>query len=76
MMNTRQQEPPSSYLQGAGHNTSISRQRINHKKQSGGIRCRFRFEKYRGSSTYIDQGIRQEQVSDSDTLQVGAGASQ
>lgn len=34
-MNARQQEPPSSHLHGAGHNTSISRQRRTTKKQGG-----------------------------------------
>lgn len=34
-MNERQQEPPSSHLHGAGHNTSISRQRRTTKKQGG-----------------------------------------
>ena len=34
-MNTRQQEPPSSHLHGAGHNTSISRQRRTTKNKVG-----------------------------------------
>ena len=39
-MNARQQEPPSSHLHGAGHNTSISRQRRTTKQeeQSGQTR--------------------------------------
>lgn len=35
MMNARQQEPPSSHLHGAGHNTSISRQRRTTKDKVG-----------------------------------------
>lgn len=34
-MNARQQEPPSSHLHGAGHNTSISRQRRTTKNKVG-----------------------------------------
>ena len=34
-MNARQQEPPSSHLHGAGHNTSISRQRRATKNKVG-----------------------------------------
>lgn len=34
-MNERQQEPPSSHLHGAGHNTSISRQRRTTKNKVG-----------------------------------------
>ena len=34
-MNARQQEPPSSHLHGAGHNTSISRQRRTTKNKAG-----------------------------------------
>lgn len=34
-MNARQHEPPSSHLHGAGHNTSISRQRRTTKNKVG-----------------------------------------
>ena len=34
-MKARQQEPPSSHLHGAGHNTSISRQRRTTKNKVG-----------------------------------------
>ena len=34
-MNARKQEPPSSHLHGAGHNTSISRQRRTTKNKVG-----------------------------------------
>lgn len=54
-MSARQQEPPSSHLHGAGHNTSISRQRRTTKKTRWGIRCRFLFWKYQMARSGADQ---------------------
>lgn len=55
MMNERQQEPPSSHLHGAGHNTSISRQRRTTKKQGGVFVAVFLFWKYRAVRSGVDQ---------------------
>lgn len=74
-MNARQQEPPSSHLHGAGHNTSISRQRRTTKKQGGVFVAVF----FSGNIRWPDrEQIRepeQMQVSDSDTQEIRAGAS-
>lgn len=74
-MNARQQEPPSSHLHGAGHNTSISRQRRTTKKQGGIFVAVF----FSGNIRWPDrEQIRepeQMQVSDSDTQEIRAGAS-
>lgn len=53
-MNARQQEPPSSHLHGAGHNTSISRQRRTTKKQ-GGVFVAVFFWKYQMARSGADQ---------------------
>lgn len=68
-MNARQQEPPSSHLHGAGHNTSISRQRRTTKKQGGVFVAVF----FSGNIRWPDR--EQMQVSDSDTQEIRAGAS-
>ena len=55
MMNERQQEPPSSHLHGAGHNTSISRQRRTTKNKVGYSLPFFYFWKYQMARSGADQ---------------------
>lgn len=72
-MNARQQEPPSSHLHGAGHNTSISRQRRTTK---GGVFVAVFFSGNIGRSDREQtREPEQMQVSDSDTQEIRAGAS-
>lgn len=78
-MNARQQEPPSSHLHGAGHNTSISRQRRTTKNKVG-YSLPFLFLEISdgqiGSrSESRSREPEQMQVSDSDTQEIRAGAS-
>lgn len=54
-MNAWQQEPPSSHLHEAGHNTSISRQRRTTKKQGGVFVAVFYFWKYQTDRSGADQ---------------------
>nr|UVY51846.1 MAG: hypothetical protein [Bacteriophage sp.]UVY65132.1 MAG: hypothetical protein [Bacteriophage sp.] len=75
MMNERQQEPPSSHLHGAGHNTSISRQRRTTKKQGGVFVAVFFSGNIGQSDREQTREPEQLQVSDSDTQEIRAGAS-
>lgn len=72
-MNARQQEPPSSHLHGAGHNTSISRQRRTAKKQGGVFVAVFISGNIRRSDREQIREPEQMQVSDSDTQEIRAG---
>lgn len=74
-MNARQQEPPSSHLHGAGHNTSISRQRRTTKKQGGVFVAVFVSGNIRRTDREQIREPGQMQVSDSDTQEIRAGAS-
>lgn len=74
-MNERQQEPPSSHLHGAGHNTSISRQRRTTKKQGGVSVAVFFSGNIRRPDREQIREPEQTQVSDSDTKEIRAGAS-
>lgn len=74
-MNARQQEPPSSHLHGAGHNTSISRQRRTTKKQGGVFAAVFVSGNIRRTDREQIREPGQMQVSDSDTQEIRAGAS-
>lgn len=74
-MNARQQEPPSSHLHGAGHNTSISRQRRTTKNKVGYSLPFFISGNIRRSDREQIREPEQMQVSDSDTQEVRAGAS-
>ena len=73
-MNARQQEPPSSHLHGAGHNTSISRQRRTTKNKVG-YSLPFLFWNIRWPDREQIREPEQMQVSDSDTQEIRAGAS-
>lgn len=78
-MNARQQEPPSSHLHGAGHNTSISRQRRTTKNKVG-YSLPFSFLEISGGQIESrpeswSRELEQMQVSDSDTQEIRAGAS-
>lgn len=74
-MNARQQEPPSSHLHGAGHNTSISRQRRTTKNKVGYSLPFFISGNIRLPDREQIREPEQMQVSDSDTQEVRAGAS-
>ena len=54
-MNARQQEPLSSHLHEAGHNTSISRQRRTTEKQGVVFVAVFYFWKYQAVRSGADQ---------------------
>lgn len=75
MMNERQQEPPSSHLHGAGHNTSISRQRRTTKKQGVVFVAVFFSGNIGRSDREQTREPEQMQASDSDTQEIKAGAS-
>lgn len=74
-MNARQQEPPSSHLHGAGHNTSISRQRRTTKNKVGYSLPLFISGNIRWPDREQIRVPEQMQVSDSDTQEIRAGAS-
>ena len=74
-MNARQQEPPSSHLHGAGHNTSISRQRRTTTNKVGYSLPFFISGNIRRPDREQIREPEQMQVSDSDTQEVRAGAS-
>lgn len=74
-MNARQQEPPSSHLHGAGHNTSISRQRRTTKNKVGYSLPFFISGNIRWPDREQIRVPEQMQVSDSDTQEIRAGAS-
>lgn len=74
-MNARQQEPPSSHLHGAGHNTSISRQRRTTKNKVGYSLLFFISGNIRLPDREQIREPEQMQVSESDTQEVRAGAS-
>lgn len=75
MMNERQQEPPSSHLHGAGHNTSISRQRRTTKKQGVVFVAVFFSGNIGKPDRELTRKPEQMQVSDSDTQEIRAEAS-
>lgn len=74
-MNARQQEPPSSHLHGAGHNTSISRQRRTTKNKVGYSLPFFISGNIRQPDREQIREPEQMQVSDSDTQEIRAIAS-
>ena len=75
MMNERQQEPPSSHLHGAGHNTSISRKRRTTKKQGVVFVAVFFSGNIGKPDRELTRKPEQMQVSDSDTQEIRAEAS-